>query len=95
MDPASNREGFVTGICLYQPTLNTAFQYSGEHQALRRGDVSADKLYPFRAAGVYKGIYDRACQHKSSVFFDSLKFPGSPSEMAKNAENSGINSIGK
>ena len=60
----------VTGIGLYKPALNTAFQYSGEHQALRCRDVSADKLHPFHAADIYKGIYDRTCQQqKRQIFF--------------------------
>ena len=45
----------VTGIGLYKPALNTAFQDSGEHQALRCRDVSADKLHPFHAADKYLG----------------------------------------
>ena len=46
------KQRFITGIGLDQSAMNTAFQYSGEHQTLRCSDVSADKLHPFHAAWI-------------------------------------------
>lgn len=44
-EPADHKQFFIAGVGLYQPALNTAFQYSGEHQALRCRDVSADNAH--------------------------------------------------
>ena len=42
-EPADHKQFFIAGVGLDKPALNTAFQYSGEHQALRCNDVSANK----------------------------------------------------
>lgn len=55
-----------------KPHLNTTFQHSNKHKALRCRDVSADDLHPLCTACIDNRIHDGAGQHKYRQIFFTL-----------------------